>query len=156
MKRTLSWLFGVLAYFGPPVWAALAIEADRKSQLAGHGWVCGNPMIGIMLLAGISSGFLSLIATGFSVASFRSLPRPQSKGRVAELGVFILPLMISIGFIALILLGYNSMERMEASRLAQSQFIHQGRLASTAHAGRSGRDGDCAFRRSFYQNRQVI
>jgi len=80
MKRTLSWLFGVLACFGPPVWAAFTIEADLKAQLAGHGWVCGNPMIGIMLLAGISSGFLSLIATGFSVASFRSLLRPQSKG----------------------------------------------------------------------------
>jgi hypothetical protein len=34
VKRTLSWLFGVLAYFGPPVWAAFALEADRKSQLA--------------------------------------------------------------------------------------------------------------------------
>ena len=105
MKRTLSWLFGVLAYSGPPVWAAFAIEADRKAQLAGHGWVCGNPMIGIMILAGISSALLALIATGFSVASFRGLPKPRSKARAAELGVFVLPLVISVGFVALILFG---------------------------------------------------
>ena len=105
MKRTLSWLFGALAYFGPPVWAAFAIEADRKAQLASHGWVCGNPMIGIMLLAGISSCLLAFIATAFGVASFRGLSKPRSRAHAAELGVFILPLVISVWFVALLLFG---------------------------------------------------
>ena len=81
------------------------IEADRKAQLAAHGWVCGNPMIGIMLLAVISSALLSSVATGLSVASFRGLPEPRSKARVAELAVFVLPLVASVGFVALILFG---------------------------------------------------
>jgi hypothetical protein len=34
-------------------------------------------------------------------------------------------------------LANNSMERMNASRLAQLQFLAHGRLDSTAHAGRS-------------------
>lgn len=95
----------MLAYFGPPVWVLFTLEADRKAQLAGHGWVCGTPMIAMMLLAGSLSALLSLIATGFSVASFRGLPRPWPKARAAALTVFVLPLVASVGFVALILFG---------------------------------------------------
>jgi hypothetical protein len=108
MTRALSWLFGLTAYFGPPIWATFAIEADRKAQLAAHGghaWVCGTPMISIIFLAAISSSLLALVATGFNVASFRALPKPRSVARSAEVGLLILPVVISTGFIALILLG---------------------------------------------------
>ena len=95
-------LIGLLAYFGPPIWAYFAIEADTKAQLAGHGWVCGNPMIGIICLAGIVSSLLSLVATSLGIASFRRVPRPRPKARIVELGFLILPLMIAGSYVILL------------------------------------------------------
>ena len=102
MKRALSLLFALLAYFGPPAWAYFAIEADREAQLAGHGWVCGNPMIGMIILAGITSGALSLVATGFGFASFRAIPKPRSTIRVLELCFLFLPFVVTGGYVTLL------------------------------------------------------
>jgi hypothetical protein len=98
MKRTLSLLIGLLAYFGPPIWAYFAIEADTKAQLAGRGWVCGNPMIGIICLAGIVSSVLSLVATGLGAASFLTVPKPRPIPRIVELGFLVLPFVIAGGY----------------------------------------------------------
>lgn len=103
MKRKLSWLIASLAFVGPPVWASFAIQADRREQLAGHGWICGTPMILIFLTASVASSVLSLAATGFGVASFCALPRPRSFARRAEIGILILPFVLAVAFVALIL-----------------------------------------------------
>src|SRR5262245_16544200 len=105
MSRTLSLLIGGIAYVGPAIWAFFAIEADRKAQLSGHGFVCGNPMLGIICLAGILSAVFSLVATGFSVASYRGIPGPRPNSRVFELGILLLPFLIAGGFVGLLLLG---------------------------------------------------
>jgi hypothetical protein len=103
MKRALSLLIGLLAYFGPPAWALFAIEADRKAQLASHGWLCGNPMIGIICLAGIASSVLSLVATGLGIASLRAVPEPRPRARVIELIILFLPFVIAGGYVTLLL-----------------------------------------------------
>ena len=102
MKRKLSWLIASLAYFGPPVWAFFAIRADRKEQLAGHGWICGTPMLLILFTASAASGLLSLTATVFGIAAFRALPRPRSVLRGVELGLLILPLFLGVTYVALL------------------------------------------------------
>ena len=96
-------LIAVLAYLGPPIWAYFAIEADAKAQLTDRGWVCGNPMIGIICLAGVASSVLSLAAAGFGVASFCAMPRPRPKVRVAELGFLLFPFLIAGGYVLLLL-----------------------------------------------------
>jgi len=96
MKRKMSWLIASLAYFGPPIWAFFAIRADRREQLAGHGWLCGTPMLLILFAACVAAGLLSLTATGFGLAAFRVLPRPRSAWRGVELGFLILPFLLGV------------------------------------------------------------
>jgi hypothetical protein len=105
MKRTASWLFALLACIGPPIWAFFAIEADRRSQLATHGWVCGNPMIGMVCLAAIASSLLSLVAAVFGIAALRAIPAPRPGARFAELGLLLLPFVIGGGFVTLVILA---------------------------------------------------
>lgn len=104
MSRALSWVFALMAYFGPPTWAKFAIEADRKAQLAIHGYLCGNVMFGIFCLAIISSGVLSLVAAGFGIVSFRALPRPRTWKRIGELVILSLPLLAAVIFLILLFL----------------------------------------------------
>jgi hypothetical protein len=102
MKRTLSLLIALLAYFGPPIWAYFAIEADAKAQMAGRGWVCGNPEIGIVILAGIASSLMSLVATGFGVAAFFGLSKPRPKLRIVELALILLPFLVAGSYVTLL------------------------------------------------------
>lgn len=96
-------MFGLLAYVGPPAWAYFAIAADRDAQMASHGWVCGNPMLGMIFLAAIASTFFSVIATGLGIPSYRTLPSPLSERRVIELLLLTLPAVFGCGFIAMLL-----------------------------------------------------
>jgi hypothetical protein len=96
-------MIALLAYIGPAVWAFFAIEADRKAQLATHGWACGNPMIGIVCLAGIASSLLSLVATGLGIAALRAVPEPRPVARFAELGFLFLPAVVAGGYVAFML-----------------------------------------------------
>ncbi len=103
MKRVLSLVTALMAYVGPPVWASIAIEADRKSQLGTHGWVCGTPMIGIVCLAGLTSSLLSLAATSLGMAALRAIPEPRPRMRLAELGFLFFPCVIGVGYVMLVL-----------------------------------------------------
>ena len=103
MKRMLSIAIGLMAYIGPPIWAALAIEDDRRAQSASHGWVCGNPVIGIMLLASITVCALSLCATGIGVAALRAIPEPRPAMRLLELGFVFLPFVVAGCYVTLLM-----------------------------------------------------
>lgn len=94
MLRILSWLMAFVAYFGPPVWAYYAIEADRRAQLAAYGWVCGNPLIGINLQACLASAGLSFLGMGCALICYRKLPKPKRKMRTIELGVVSVPFIV--------------------------------------------------------------
>jgi hypothetical protein len=92
MNRALPWSLAAAAYVFPPTWAYFAIEQDVAAQKAAQGWACGNPALGMMLLACIASGLLSLTATGlrgFSVGWWK-----------VELLALATPLIGAIGFVA--------------------------------------------------------
>src|SRR5947209_7988051 len=99
MRRKLSWTLALLAYTGPPAWAYFALAADRQAQLASHGWVCGNPMLGIMFLAAISSTALSAGATALA---FGALPEQPGGRRLIEIFVLAVPAIAGAGLAALL------------------------------------------------------
>ena len=97
MGRKLSWLLAVIAYLGAPLWAWFAIESDRGAQTAAYGFVkCGNPMIGIMLLACLISGAASMLAAGLGVASYLGASGPRPKVRVLEIAALSFPLPVAL------------------------------------------------------------
>lgn len=96
MRRKLSWIFAAIAYFGAPAWAYFAIEADRNAQQSAYGLVkCGNPMVGIILMACLISGASSLIALGVDFVASRTLSGPPAKMRPLEISVLSLPLVVA-------------------------------------------------------------
>jgi len=102
MSRKISWLVALIGYFGPPVWTYATIEQDRQRQLAAHGWVCGTPMIGIILLACLSSIALLFLATRLGVFAHRGTSK---KPRFIEFGFLLGPLLFGIGFILFSIFG---------------------------------------------------
>ena len=98
MQRKISLLIALLAYSAPPTWAYYAIAADHKAQLASRSTLCGEPILGIVLLAGTISSILSLVATGFGVASFYAIHKPRPKTRMIELGFLFLPCSVVAGY----------------------------------------------------------
>ena len=104
MSRKLSWLLAAVACVAPPIWAYVATTSDLNTQRAAYGFVkCGTPMISIILLACIASGALSMVATGFGVASIRLIPKPRPKIRLFELLVLLLPTLVAAFIFASIL-----------------------------------------------------
>src|SRR5687767_14092122 len=100
MKRALPWLLAAMAYIGPPTWAYFAIKRDYADQRASHGWACGTPALGMMLLACIVSGLLSIFATGvrgLAVGWWRDASLAATGGEMAAL---IFPFVGAIGFVA--------------------------------------------------------
>ena len=98
MMRKISLLIALLAYSAPPLWAYFAIAADHKAQLASRSTLCGEPILGIVLLAGTISSILSLVATGFGAASFYAIHKPWPKTRMAELGFLFLPFFLVVSY----------------------------------------------------------
>jgi len=103
MKRRLSWLVGVLAYTAPPLWAYFEQASVYANLRAQHGYVCGLPMLAIFGIACILSAGLAAMSLWLAAPSFRSLPRPRPKGRIAELAVLGLPLGLPIALVGLLL-----------------------------------------------------
>jgi hypothetical protein len=101
MSRKLSWLLAAIAYLGPPLWAYFAIKAAQDAQMAAYGFIkCGTPMAMTTLSACKASGLLSLLATGFAIASFRSASRPLLKTRVLEIVAVSVPLVVAVVILA--------------------------------------------------------
>jgi hypothetical protein len=104
MSRKLSWVFGVIAYVGAPLWAWLAIRSDYEAQMQAYKFIkCGTPMIGIMLSACAVSGVASLLAAGLGVASYRRVSGQRPKIRVLEIAALSLPLVVAFLIAGLIL-----------------------------------------------------
>jgi len=104
MSRKLSWTFAAIAYVAVPLWAYFAIRSDYNAQMHAYKFVkCGTPMIGIMLLACMSSGAASLLAAGLGVASYRSILGPRPKTRALEIAALSLPLLVAMFIAGLIL-----------------------------------------------------
>ena len=102
MKRRISWVFGVLAYVAPPTWAyfeQVSVYGNLNEQ---YGYVCGLPMLAIVMFAAMSAALLSGVAVWFSYLSFRALPRPRPVYRVVELAVLSGPLVFSVAIVALL------------------------------------------------------
>lgn len=101
--RPLSWLLGMLAYLLPPIWAAFALEADRRAQDASNVH-CGGPAFGIVLFACLSSGCVSLVAIGLGIIYIRWSHEKLTLGREAELAALGIPLLLIVfGFLAMVL-----------------------------------------------------
>ncbi len=104
MKRTLSWFIAASAYVIPPIWAYIAIERDAAAQKAVYGFACGNPALGMILLACIGSAILSLSATlfrGWTVGWWKTV----SLGVAGiELVTFALPFFAAVSFAAYLFL----------------------------------------------------
>lgn len=102
MKRQISWFFGVLAYVAPPVWAyfeQLSVYGGAEDQ---NGYVCGLPMLAIIVLACIGAAVLSGLATLFGTLSFLSLSKPRPRLRIVELVVLGLPFVFSAAYVGII------------------------------------------------------
>jgi hypothetical protein len=80
------------------------MERDATAQKAAYGWACGNPALGIILLACIASGILSLSATlsrGWAVGWWKSASLGVTS---AELATLALPFVCAIAFVAYLFL----------------------------------------------------
>ena len=103
MKRRLSLLVFAFALVVPPFWADRAIRLDAEAQLAAHGWVCGNPAMGIAVLAAILIGALSAIALCLNVWAILAVGQKPSAWRWAEVAVIGGPVLGNVGLVAYIL-----------------------------------------------------
>lgn len=90
--RTLSWLFGLLAYLGVPLWANYEILAYDQA-MGGHG--CGNVVLAIEFDALMSAGVFSALAGGLGLAAFWRLTKPASKWRNLEIFCHFFPAIIA-------------------------------------------------------------
>jgi hypothetical protein len=96
MKRKVSWVLGSLAYVAPPTWAYFEQASVYQGNGNEYGYVCGLPMLAIILLASIASGALSLVSFSFCLASFHSLPKPRQLSRKAELALLVAPAILAV------------------------------------------------------------
>ena len=104
MKRALPWFIAASAYIIPPFWAYFAMERNAVAQKAVYGFACGNPALGMMLLACIGSAILSLSATlfrGWAVGWWKTV----SLGAAGvELVALALPFFAAVSFAAYLFL----------------------------------------------------
>ena len=98
--RKFSWALIAVALVAPFVWAYFAIQADAEAQLVGHPrFVCGIPMLGIVLVACAASGILSVISTIVGLVAYLRLNTPRPKLRMLELCALSVPLLLSAAFL---------------------------------------------------------
>lgn len=97
MKRTLSLLLAGIAYVAVPVWAYWQGQMLSSAQAKAHqAYVCGLPVLGILLAAIAMSGLIAALALIPGVLAYRKLPRPRGVMRVLELVVVGLPALLAL------------------------------------------------------------
>jgi len=101
MSRKASWILAALAYSVLAV-MLLAIEADRREQMAAYGGFvkCGYTAVMTGLLGVSIFGPLSLLATRASVAAFLECPSPRPKRRILEIAAVSLPAALALFLLA--------------------------------------------------------
>ncbi len=103
MNRRISWLMGALAYVVPPTWAYFEQASLYEGAKVHGGYICGLAMLGISGLACLGAASLSGIALVFGWLSYRSLPKPRSRARMAELALLAIPMCLGLGFVGLLM-----------------------------------------------------
>jgi hypothetical protein len=97
MKRTLSLAFAAIALVGFPAWAWIESAHVAEAMRREHGWVCGMPMMAILILAVVGAAAASAFSLAFGTWAYRGLPAPRPARRFVELVVISLPLVLLMG-----------------------------------------------------------
>ncbi len=103
MVRKLSWLMSALAYVLPPTWAYFEQVSLYEAAKVHGGYICGLAMLGISGLACLGAASLSGIALVLGWLSYRSLPKPRPRARMAELAVLAIPMLLGPGYVGLLI-----------------------------------------------------
>ena len=94
MKRILPWLLAVAAYTLPPAGAWIALRQDAAGRFSERNWASGSSEAGIVLVACVAAGFLSLLATWVRGRDVNWWKPPHPARAVApELAALVLPLV---------------------------------------------------------------
>lgn len=94
--RPLSWVFAIAALVGPPAWAWWMSHLDREEQrAAGAEFFCGNGLFAYLVLAGLTSAVLSVVAVTLGGWAYRALPKPRPVMRAWELALLAVPLVFA-------------------------------------------------------------
>jgi hypothetical protein len=105
MERFFPWLIALVAYVGPPIWAYFEIERDAAAQKAARGWACGNPMLGIILIACITSGVMSVVAAGVRGWAIGWWRESSVIAACAEIAALLLPFFGGTSFMIYLFLS---------------------------------------------------
>ena len=105
MNRRISWVVGATAYVLPAAWAYVVQASLYGTARAQGRYICGLPMLAIITLACLGTATLSALALLFGWLSFRGLPKPRPRVRVAELAALAAPIVVGLSYAALLLTG---------------------------------------------------
>lgn len=102
-SRRLSIIFGLASVVVPIAWAyfQLSYNAAADGMRPGRGYASGLGSFVIVFFAALSSALLSGMGVICGLAAYRSRGKP----RPVELLLIALPLVVSSGFLILLLLG---------------------------------------------------
>ena len=95
MKRNYARAFGLLAYVLPVAWVLLESRALAAGVPEG-GYICGLPMMAIIVLACFGAMALSTVGIGFGIANVIGGTHKVSISQVLELSLIVVPLLIGV------------------------------------------------------------
>ena len=98
--RILSWLLLLTALAGPSVWAYFEMANFAESR-PGPG--CGLPVLGILAVAVLASGLLSITAAIVGWLAWRRVPRPRPIRRTIEILVLASPAVVCVALMITVL-----------------------------------------------------
>jgi hypothetical protein len=101
--RKVSWLIGAFAYTMPVAWVYFEIARVYGRAEKEGDYLCGLPMLAIIVIGCIGAAVLSSSAFALGIAAFRNLQRPRSLGRLLELAMLALPALVSLLFVGVLL-----------------------------------------------------
>lgn len=99
--RILSWLLLLTAIAGPAAWAYFEMANFAESR-PGPG--CGLPILGILAVAVLVSGLLSITAAIVGWLAWRRIPRPRPIRRTIEILVLAAPVVVCVVLIVTVLI----------------------------------------------------
>ena len=93
MLRAISIILAVSALVLPAAWAWWQMEVAAQAMQSAQGWVCGTPLIGIVLLSVLGAVAMAVAALVAGTVAFRRLPNPRPRARRLELLLLGVPLV---------------------------------------------------------------